>query len=267
MVKLPSRKKAPKLVRTRNKKNKPSAQDKEDKKVKELSFDEIRALEQEFIELTRNKTKLELEEVRKQREEDELLGKTITIGEKIDLSEIETELSGKRGGLPEQLATLPEDHPLRARFEQGYRRRPDGSWYQFVERSAAEEISTQLKQSASLLLPILIVLIVIVFGLQRYNTSLSNIRTEIKETILNKGLSFDDPIVQDKYKQSLVTNWIPKLNEILKEIEKIPRSYAAFPDNPEKGSYIDHITKHSLPFDEKDAKEWYTNNIRKPAWQ
>lgn len=245
-----------------------STADADEWKIEELSFDEIRALEQEFIELTQGKAKQNLEAVRKKREEDELLGREVKQEEKTDLSEIETAFTGKKGGLPEFLEKLPPEHPLRARFEQGYRRRPDGTWFRSTPdiegRVHAKE--APFKKAAMFWIPVLLVLVTMLASLKVYNKALESRRAEVLEIIKKKGYPLTDPIVHGKYKLILVTNWLPDLDRLLGEIRRIPRSFAAFPDNPEQGSYIDYIRRHDLPFDETDAQEWYTKNIRKPAW-
>lgn len=246
---------------------KPSdSQEVDDGKIEELSFDEIRALEQEFVELTQGKIKKDLAAVRKKREEDELLGKT-TVIEKTDLSEIETAFTGKKGGLPEHLANLPAEHPLRARFEQGYRRRPDGTWFKTGTEleSKFSKKATPLKKAA-VFLPFVIILLVSLACLKMYNKALENKRTEIIEIVKKKGLQLNDPIIRRKYRQILVTRWLPDLERLLLEMRRMPRNFDSFSDNPEPGSYMDYIKKHGVVFDEKDAQEWYTRSIRKPSW-
>ena len=236
-------------------------------KIEELSFEEIRALEQEFIELTQGKVKKDLEAVRKKREEDELLGRKRTV-EKTDLSDIETAFTGKKGGLPEHLANLPPEHPLRARFEQGFRRRPDGTWYKSgtTLSSHGRKKSAPMKKAALYWLPLILVLMTFFVLARMYHKELEHKRATIIEIVKKKGLALNDPVIRRKYQLILITNWLPDLERLLREIERIPRNFDAFPDNPEVGSYIDYIKKHSKPFDEKDAQEWYTRSIRKPAW-
>lgn len=268
MAGLPGKAAAPKISKPKGKKQKADADSGEEGKIEELSFDEIRALEQEFVELTQGKVKKDLEAVRKKREEDELLGRTSKPTEQTDLSDIETAFTGgKQGGLPEHLANLPENHPLRARFEQGYRRRPDGTWFKTDPDapSHARKKEVPLKKAAYLF-PILLVLFTVLASLKMYNKALETKRTEIIAIIKKKGLDLEDPMIRSKYRRILVTNWLPDLERLRREIERIPRNFDSFPDNVEEGTYIDFIKKHDLPFDEMDAQEWYTRSIRKPAW-
>ena len=242
--------------------------DAEEGKTEELSFEEIRALEQEFLELTQGKVKKDLEQVRKKREEDELLGRKTAV-EKTDLSDIETAFTGKKGGLPEHLANLPEDHPLRLRFEQGFRRRPDGTWFKSVlddETQEGEAVSTKKKSALYFIVVSIILLVTVITSLKMYNKALEQKRTEILEVIKRKGFSLDDPVIRSKYQKILVTSWLPDLARLLREIERIPRNFDVFPDNPESGTYLDYIKKYKYQFNGMDAQEWYSRSIRKPNW-
>lgn len=261
---LPSQQQKP--SKTAGKKQK-SKKDDEEGKMEELSFEEIRVLEQELLALTQGKVKSELAAVRKKREEDELLGRKKPV-EKISLSELETAFTGKQGGLPEHIANLPENHPLRVRWEQGFRRRPDGTWY----KTGSSELSSRRQKETtpavvvfSYWIVVLIIAVTMLASIKMYNKALEKKRAEIIKVVKNKGLALKDPVIQAKYKMILVTNWLPDLDRLLLDIHKIPRNFDAFPDNPEQGSYVDYIKRHDLPFNEKDAQEWYTRSIRKPV--
>ena len=240
--------------------------DEEEAKIEELSFDEIKLLEEEFKQLTQGKAAQDREEIKKKREEDELLGRERQVEEQVSLSDIETAFESKKGGLPEHLASLPADHPLRARFEQGFRRRPDGTWYKAVPISDDEKRRRAAEKSSPFLfwVPIIILLIALIAGLKMYNNALEEKRAEIIAIIKKKDLSFDDPVIMYKYRQIRTTNWLPDLERLLREIQNMPRNYDVFEDNPEEGSYVEYIERHNLPFDEMDAQEWYTRSIRKP---
>ena len=262
--------KAPVPIKTPSKpsKSKGGKEDNDDEaKIEELSFEEIKALEEEFIQLTQGKVKKELDEIKKKREEDALLGRERKVEEQVSLSDIETAFESKKGGLPPHLAALPPEHPLRARFEQGYRRRPDGTWFKAVEDPEARSKRGKTKKSSTLVFWImtLLVLFAMLAGMRSYNKALEAKRDQIIAIIKKKGLDLQNPKIKERYKLILVTKWIPDLDRLLREIQRMPRNYDIFPDNVEPGSYLDYIERHNLPFDEMDAQEWFTRSIRKPV--
>ena len=262
--------KAPASPKKSSKSGKPKGgpEDGEDEaKIEELSFEEIKALEEEFIQLTQGKVRKELDDIKKKREEDELLGRERKVEEQVSLADIETAFESKKGGLPPHLAALPAEHPLRARFEQGFRRRPDGTWFKAVSDPEAKGRKRGAKKSSALVFWIIVVLILLgmLAGLRSYNKALELKRSEIIALIKKKGLDLENPKIRQRYNLILVTNWIPDLERLLREIQRMPRNFDVFPDNVETGSYLEYIERHNLPFDEMDAQEWFTRSIRKPA--
>ena len=266
---LPGAKQAPaKKTPSKSHKSKGGEGDSEEGKIEELSFEEIKALEAEFVQLTQGKTAKDLEGIRKKREEDELLGRErAPEEERVSLSEIETAFESKKGGMPEHLASLPPEHPLRARFEQGFRRRPDGTWFKAVpDPDGARGRKSGSKTSALFYwIPVIMLIIMMISGLRSYQKALEQKRAVIIGIIKKKGLALDNPVIRQKYTLILVTNWLPDLDRLLREIQRMPRNYDVFPDNKEEGTYMEYIDRHDLPFDEMDAQEWYTRSIRKPV--
>ncbi len=246
-----------------------SAQPVEDVVEEELpSIEEIEELEEELHEQQRAKTQQELAEIRKKKEEDELLGKTKKV-QKVDLSQIKPTggKSSKKGGLPEHIASLPKDHPIRLRWEKGYRQRPDGSWAK-TALPTAEERSSAKEWIKFVVVTLVIVLVAagVMKGIDSYREALQKRRDEVVDIITKKGFSLDDPEVRSVYVEVTTTAWLPKLDKLLENLKRIPRKLLEpFIENPEQGSYVDYIKRHGKPFDEREAIEWQTRSMRKPV--
>jgi hypothetical protein len=228
------------------------------------SIEEIQELEEELLEQQRQKSLQEIDAIRKKREEDELLGKEVKV-QKVDLAQIKQApaKAGKKGGLPEHIAALPKDHPLRQRWEKGYRQRPDGSW---VKSAAPIHTGTSWQEWAKFAgVTLLIILIAAgtMRGIDSYRESLQKKRDEAVEIIAKKGFSLDDPEVRPIYREVVTSMWLPSIEKILESLKKIPRKInEALVGNPEQGSYVDYIRRHGLPFDEREAIEWQTRSMR-----
>lgn len=242
----------------------PSDQPVDDGKIEELSFGEIRELEKELAEQQRAKTQQELEEVRKKREADELSGKPKEV-QKVSISEVKSAPKAtKRGGLPEHIAALPKDHPIRQRWEKGFRQRPDGSWVKAAPAMDTGRTLTEWIQFLGVWLLVILVVVGITRGMKVYRDALKDKREEVVDVITKKGLALDDPAVKSIYMEAVTTSWLPTLEKLLESIRSIPRKFDMFPDNPETGSYMDYIQRHGKQFDEREALEWQTRELRKP---
>ncbi len=235
-----------------------------DGKVDELDFAQMAEQDAELRNKAREKSKKELEKIRKKRELEELTGKKHAT-EQVSLSELDTEMEGDKGGLPAHLAALPQNHPLRIRWEKGFRIRPDGSWYAPLALRKKNRRKQILKNIIFYWIPIILIGIGLVIGSQWYSTRMDSIRDEIKEVVKKKALDLKDPQVKDKYRRVQETTWLPDLEKLLKEFQTIPRNFNIFSDNPEPGSYVDYIKRHNLPFNQREALEWRTRIIRKPS--
>ncbi|MBF0461165.1 MAG: hypothetical protein HQL87_07200 [Magnetococcales bacterium] len=251
-------------------KSKPTQQAEEAPEEELPSIEEIEELEEELLEQKRAKTQQELEEIRKRKEEDELLGRVKKV-QKVDLSQIKPAgtKDRKAGGLPEHIAALPKDHPIRKRWEKGYRQRPDGSWV----KSAApvQEKGNAVKEWIKFVCVSLVIVLIaagVMKGVDSYRDSLQKKRDEAVDIITKKGFSLDDQEVRATYIEIVTTSWLPRLEKLLENLKKIPRKILeAFPENPEQGSYVDYIRRHGKPFDEREAIEWQTRSMRKPVDQ
>ena len=235
-----------------------------DGKQDELDFSQMAEQDSELRELARKKSKKELEKIRKKRELEEITGKKNT-SEQVDLSELSTELQDQKGGLPEHLAALPPTHPLRLRWEKGFRLRADGSSYEPLALRNANRKKRILKNILLYWSPIILLAVGMVVGSLWYTKRVDSVRDEIVAVVKKKALDLKDPDVKKKYRRVQETTWLPDLEKLLKEFQKIPRNFNIFADNPEPGSYVNYIKRHNKPFNQREAMEWRTRVIRKPS--
>ncbi|MBF0162096.1 MAG: hypothetical protein HQL88_07395 [Magnetococcales bacterium] len=230
------------------------------------SIEEISELEEELLDQKRVKNQQELEAIRKKKEEDELLGKTKKV-QKVDLSQIKP-VGGKpskQGGLPEHIAALPKDHPIRMRWEKGYRQRADGTWVKTA--AAIHDRGSSLRDWIKFVVVSGVLLAVaagVIWGVDSYRDILQRKRDEVIDVITRKGYALDDPEVRLLYYEVTTSTWLPRLEKILESLKKTPRKlFEPVVSNPEEGSYVDYIKRHGLPFDEREAIEWQTRSMRK----
>lgn len=233
-----------------------------DGKVEELSFEEIRKSDQELRQLARAKTQKELEDIRKRRQQQELAGKQKSTAT-VSLSEIKTDMEDQQGGLPEHIAALAKDHPIRVRWEKGFRQRADGTWYKAYQPIKKRKTS-HLKAFFFYWVPLILLAVGLLIGAKQYMEDVSKLRETIVDTVKKKGLALTDPRLREQYRRLFATNWIPDLERLLADIQKIPRNFDTFADNPEEGSYLEHIKRHNKVFNAREALEWHTKIIRKP---
>jgi hypothetical protein len=236
----------------------------------ELSFEQMKAMGQDLKKMFQQVSTEDLEkirEIRSQEEKEEKTGKKKKKkDDRINLEDITTELAARKGGLPDHIAALPADHPLRRRWEQGFRQRADGTWVNQAGLEYHDQFGlAKEKKQAFLLIPILILgIIVIVLG-NWYADQLTDTRKEIVKTVKFKGLLQDDPKVKEKLRTAFKSHSLPKVSGIMNDIKKIRRNFSSFKDNPEQGSYIQHIKRHNKKFRGKDALQWRAKLIRKPS--
>lgn len=266
---LPGRAKQPEINQKAGNKASGDAKGGEEK-LEELSFEQIQKMNEDLKKLQAGATQEELEKIRQAKE----AGEPVTKGKKkkkkkddrVDLKDITTELEERKGGLPEHIAKLPKNHPIRMRWEKGFRQREDGTWFKPKPKKGFQDnINLSPDQErAFYILPLILIGVLLVVGGSWYINKLSDTRKEIIDTIRRKGLSQDNPDTKEKLKLAYESHWLPELTSLLKEFKKVRRSFSKFGDNPEPGSYLDHIKRHGKEFDPQAAMQWRSRIIRKP---
>lgn len=239
----------------------------EEEKIEELTFEEIRDSEEEMRKLARAKIERERKEIREKKEKDALLGRQREV-EKISIDEIGTSVikARKQGELPEHIAALPKKHPIRVRWEKGYRQREDGSWHKtvIVPKKKKKRLTKRATEPLLFKGSIAALIIATFIGVEKYQEDLLDTREEILTILKEKRISLNDPWIREKYGDISKLRWLPSLEKILAEIRKRPRNFDIFPSNPEPGSYLEYIQRHDKPFDARDAMEWESRLLRKP---
>ncbi len=233
------------------------------------SIEDIEELEEELQEELRAKNEQTLEEIRKKKDEDELLGKTKKV-QKVDLSQIRPAgtKQQRKGGLPEHIAALPKDHPIRVKWEKGFRQRSDGSWAKTAQptEDAPGRSLAEWAKLVGISLGSILAVIALLKGVDSYRDSLQKKRDEVVDVISKKGFALDDPEVRAVYIEANNSLWLPSIEKLVENLKRIPRKLLEpFAQNPEQGSYMDYIRRHGKPFDEREAIEWQTRMMRKPS--
>jgi hypothetical protein len=265
---LPGRKKENEI---KQKPGKPAAAaEGSDAAAEEFSFEQMKEMGKELKNLKEEDAQKQLAEIKAQKAA-ELEAEKAGIKqekkkvEKVDLKDITTELEAKKGGLPEHIAKLPEKHPIRVRWEKGFRQREDGTWFKLSDDEIHSSISiSDEKQHAFLLLPLIVVGLLVIIGGNWYASQLTETREDIIKTVKFKGLK-NNPEAKKQLKRAYESQWLPELSGILNTFKKSKRSFSGFSDNKEGGSYIKHIKKHNKKFDPEEAMRWRTKTIRKPS--
>jgi hypothetical protein len=266
---LPGRAKQPNIKQKAGKKG-AADQEEVEPQVDEFSFDQMKSMGKELKDLSEGDSKQQLREIQKLRDAEALEAKKKKNKKKTDnrvnVEELDTVTEARKGGLPEHIAKLPLKHPIRVRWEKGFRQREDGTWYKMSAEEGEDHISlSHEKKHALFLIPLIVLGIVVVFGGNWYANQLTDTRKEIVKTIKFKGLSKHDPITKKKLDRAYKSHWLPELTVILDGLKKVPRNFSSFGDNSEKGSYMQHIKKHNKEFDPEEAMRWRTRVIRKPS--
>jgi len=240
--------------------------DTEEAGVAELSFDQMKEMGKELKRLREAHAKDQIEKIKKQQaEEPKKKKKKGEADTRIDVSELDTETEARKGGMPEHIAALPENHPIRLRWEKGFRQREDGTWYQLSAEELQDHIGiSKEKQQAFLLIPLILIGLLMVIGGNWYEGRLAETRKDIVNTIKLKNVK-DKPETKEKLKKAFSSHWLPELTTLLKDFKKMKRNFDVFSDNEESGSYIQYIKKHNKKFDVDEAMEWRTRSIRKPS--
>jgi hypothetical protein len=264
---LPGRKKQPDIKQKSGKKA-PEVEKAEDAGVEELKFEQIRDQGQELKNIREAHAVEQLEKIKKQRLTEK--PKKVQKGKgdtRIDVEELVTETEDRKGGMPEHIAALSATHPIRVRWEKGFRQREDGTWYKLTEDDLTQEsISmSEEKQTALLIIPLIVLGLLLVIGGNWYVDQISDTRKQIFKTVRQKEMKKNDPKTKAKLKRARDSSWLPELTGLLEEFKKVKSKFTSLSDNAEGGSYIKHIKKHNKKFDPEEAMRWRTRIIRKPS--
>jgi hypothetical protein len=262
---LPGRKQ-PDIKKKSKKKGKDTGGAEEDGGVQELGFEQMKEMGNELKGLRESHAQEQREKIQKQRaEEPQKAKKKGEADTRLDVSELVTETEARKGGMPEHIAALPANHPIRIRWEKGFRQREDGTWYQLSADEMQSDVGiSEEKQRALLIIPLIVIGIAMIIGGNWYASKLTETRADIINTVKLKGIK-DKSETKQKLKQAYKSQWLPELTAILSDFKKTKRSFEAFSDNQESGSYIQHIKKHNKEFDAEEAMQWRTRIIRKPS--
>ncbi|MBF0194709.1 MAG: hypothetical protein HQL71_09120 [Magnetococcales bacterium] len=264
---LPGRKKD-NIKKKSNKKAKDSKENQEevDNSMEELSFAQMKEMGEELKGLRESHTRTQIENIKKLKAKKKKKKKKKEEEDaRIDVKELETETEARKGGMPEHIAALDENHPIRIRWEKGFRQRENGTWYQLSDEELSDHLGiSKEKQSAFLLIPLVVIAILMIIAGNWYEGRLSETRKDIIDTIKLKNIK-DKPETKEKLKTVYRSHWLPELEALLTDFKKVKRNFDTFSDNEETGSYIQYIKKHNKKFDHDEAMQWRTRAIRKPS--
>jgi hypothetical protein len=259
MTKLPENTTAPKLKKS-DKQSTEGENKAEDPRGQELSFDQIKKQSEELKKLLDDDARIQREEILKKREEEDKSPKEKKKKEskkkktkknkkdkddRIDLKDIQTEVEVRKGGLPEHIKKLPENHPLRVKWEKGYQERKDGAWEAGPDADNSAFMKRSMKQGVVYGSTILITAFAIFLCYHWYWNNIEKTRNEIFNTIgYDIKLKNNKKVVVLK-KRAQETEWLPKILAILQEVNKIKASYNSKPEKLEKSKKTPRISKES----------------------
>ncbi|GAB0056767.1 hypothetical protein SIID45300_01079 [Candidatus Magnetaquicoccaceae bacterium FCR-1] len=207
-----------------------------------------------------------LEQQRKKREQELQRGKPKTI-EKVNVEDLKFTREERKVELPERIRKLPKDHPVRLMYEKGFKEkgiRLPGSSYN-VNADDTLDIKDTIQTVVKPAL-VIVVIILIFFGLwkgaQNYQSGAAETRQEIMALLREKQYTPDHPRLKKEFRELYWSNWLPDLQKLLRMIQSMGINPDALTANPEAGSYLEYIKRHNLPFNQTDALEWYSREIR-----
>jgi hypothetical protein len=240
-----------------------------DEAAQELTGDDLKKMADELKGLTGAHAQEQLAQIKKLREEEAAKEKEKPkkgeADNRLDVKELKTETEARKGGIPEHIAALPENHPIRLRWEKGFRQREDGTWFKVSDEELSGHVTiSEDKQRAFLLIPLIVIGLLILIGGNWYSSQLTSTREDIIKTVKLKGIK-DKADTKKKLQKAYKSQWLPELKTMLTEFKKVKRDFGAFGNNAESGSYIKHIKKHNKKFDAEEAMQWRTKIIRKPS--
>ncbi len=253
-------------------KQKPNSNDKnavqvEDSRVEELDFNQMKDQGEELRLLREDHAREQLEKIKKLRLVENPKKKNKNGDIRIDLKDITTETESRKGGMPEHIAKLPENHSIRVRWEKGFRQREDGTWYKLSANDLPDHLYglSEERQQAFMIVPLIAIGLAMIIGGNWYTEELTDTRKEIFKTVMQKELPKNNPETKKKLKRSRESRWLPELTSLLAEFKDSKSRFTSLSDNTEGGSYIKHITKHNIKFDPDEAMQWRARVIRKPS--
>ncbi len=192
----------------------------EEASIAELTFDDMKQQGMELKELREKHAKEQREKIKQQKlTETPKKKKKGDKDDRIDIKDIETEVEARKGGMPEHIAALPKTHPIRTRWEKGFRQREDGTWYKLSKDEMLTDENIRLseeKQTALLILPLIVLGLLLVIGGNWYVEEVQDTRKAIFKTVRSKELPKNDPETKKKLKRARDSSWLPELQSLLK---------------------------------------------------
>jgi hypothetical protein len=207
---------------------------KKDPKRAELTFDEMRDQGKELKEIHEGSVRKKLIKIRELRSKKKSKKKK-NKDDLINLNDITTETEARKGGMPEHIAQLPEDHPIRTRWEHGFQERDDGSW----KPSLTPTLSDNQKKLLLLAITTLLFVGIIIAGMW-YDNKVSKTRDEIVSKIATK-FKKSDPEAVKLIDEVYGTIWLPRLHKIKSDVSKI-KPYTSILGESEH-QYLDRIRR------------------------
>ncbi|MBF0147876.1 MAG: hypothetical protein HQL84_16730 [Magnetococcales bacterium] len=243
-------------------KNGTASRDTEKVVLEELSFDQMRALEEARRKEEEARILEEAEKIRQAREEEAAKGKKKVV-EKISLDEVHTVIEEKKPGLPERIKRLPKNHPERILYEKGFKAKQHKDW----QRAAPRQRRTAHAIDKWVLIELFVFVFAVGFlyyGAFQYVAMIDDVREEIVKVLKHKRYTLNDPKISDDFKHLHNINWLPELESKLNFAKSLEFNFSTLEDNPEEGTYLDYIKRHNKTFDERDAMAWRIREVRKP---
>ncbi|MBF0613603.1 MAG: hypothetical protein G8237_00615 [Magnetococcales bacterium] len=209
-----------------------------------------------------------LEEVRKKREQELQRGKSKPI-EKINVTELKFAREEKKAGLPENIRRLPKDHPVRVMYEKGFKQKglrvPDRHIDYSGDRLTFWDAMRSIAKPLGILMIVGGVIAGLYYGGKSYQAGAEDTRSLIMTVIKNKNYRPDHPTIAKEFKALYWSNWLPDLYRLLDLVQGLGMNDEHLESNPEAGSYLEYIKRHNLPFDQTEAMEWYSREMRKSS--
>ncbi|MBF0163872.1 MAG: hypothetical protein HQM01_05075 [Magnetococcales bacterium] len=207
-----------------------------------------------------------LEQQRKKREQELQRGKPKTI-EKVNVEDLKFSREERKIELPERIRKLPKDHPVRQMYEKGFKEKgihlPNSAYTvdSDDDLDIKDTIQTVVKPAIAILL-IILVFFGLWKGVQNYQSGTEETRHEIMALLREKQYTPDHPRLKKEFRELYWSNWLPDLKRLLSMIQSMGVNPDSLTANPEPGSYLEYIKRHNIPFNQTDALEWYSREIR-----
>ncbi|MBF0417837.1 MAG: hypothetical protein HQL86_06275 [Magnetococcales bacterium] len=207
-----------------------------------------------------------LEQQRKKREQELQRGKPKTI-EKINVEDLKFTREERKVELPERIRKLPKDHPVRQMYEKGFKQKgislPNAAYAVDADDSLDIKDTMQTVVKPAIVIVVIILLFVGMWkGAQNYQSGTEETRHEIMALLHEKHYTPDHPRLKKEFRELYWSNWMPDLRKLLSLIQSLGVNPDSLTANPEPGNYLDYIKRHNLPFNQTEALEWYSREIR-----